>query len=329
MPHPVSPSPPPHESDTTCAVVCWKCCSVPTPHFSSGCCPMAAVTLLPSVAREQTGTFPGGFHDMGIGRLPSDTPSETRREHPLSFTQGPDGSLNVTQGHGTSLQGLSFSGIPSPGVNTSAEWGPPVPYGVLHVAKGVLLTIAQVIWNGEPIVHGADGPARPTSLIVFRSSDGYHWTFTSVLSNASWTPGGMGPSENDLELLSDNRTVMAVIRPDGDSACSTMTYRYYQQAFSTDMGQSWTRPESMPGLGCARPRLKRLPAGPLLLSGGRDCVAKTVDISLWVSDAHDARQLSSHVNSLATPVWTKHSISYQVRPHNEHTDLAHTDHLLT
>ena len=46
------------------------------------------------------------------------------------------------------------------------------------------------------------------------SSDGYHWRFSSVLSNASWSPGSMGPSENDLELLSDNKTIMAVIRPD-------------------------------------------------------------------------------------------------------------------
>ena len=54
-----------------------------------------------------------------------------------------------------------------------------------------------------------------------------------MLSNASWSPGGMGPSENDLELLADNKTIMAVIRPDGDSACSTNTYRWYSQAFST------------------------------------------------------------------------------------------------
>ena len=41
----------------------------------------------------------------------------------------------------------------------------------------------------------------------------------------------MGPSENDLELLSDNRTIMAVIRPDGDSACSSGTYRWYATQF--------------------------------------------------------------------------------------------------
>ena len=114
--------------------------------------------------------------------------------------------------------------------------------------------------------------------------------------DATQSPGSMGPSENDLELLSDNRTIMAVIRPDGDSACSSGTYRWYttqlassqraitiaiasrfrmntaswsryNQAFSTDDGETWTRPSPMTGMGCARPRLKRLPTGPLLLSG--------------------------------------------------------------
>lgn len=202
--------------------------------FSSGCCPMAAVPLLPGAAPGALSALTGGFHDMGVGRLSTDTAFETHRKHPVYFTQNLDGSLNVTQSI-SQVSALSFTGIPHPGVNTSAEWGPPVPFGVLHVAPGRLLAIAQVIWNGEPIVNGADGPQQPTSLLVFRSSDGYHWTFASVLSNASWTPGSMGPSENDLELMSDKRTIMAVIRPDGDSACSTNTYRWYQVSVSDSM----------------------------------------------------------------------------------------------
>ena len=62
----------------------------------------------------------------------------------------------------------------------------------------------------------------------------------------------------------------------------------------------------MTGMCCARPRLKRLPQGPLLLSGGRDCLAKTVDISLWVNNEQDYG-VSSH----KPESWTKHSISYQ------------------
>ena len=68
----------------------------------------------------------------------------------------------------------------------------------------------------------------------------------------------------------------------------------------------------MPGLGCARPRLKRLPAGPLLLSGGRDCLAKTVDISLWANADPQYGVTAAAAGGHHDPsTWTKHSISYQ------------------
>ena len=81
-------------------------------------------------------------------------------------------------------------------------------------------------------------------------------------------------------------------------------------ASCADYGQSWTRPAPMPGMGCARPRLKRLPAGPLLLSGGRDCLAKTVDISLWMN-ADPQYGLVAGGAHRDPSTWTKHSISYQ------------------
>jgi hypothetical protein len=203
--------------------------------FMAGCCPMAAVTRTPEA--QPSPWFPGGFHDMGVGRLNSDTPFTTHRLHMLSFTQtASTGELNATQDPANPRPGVnvSFSGIPYPGVNTSAEWGAPVAYGVLHVAPSKLVALTQVIWNGEPVVVGADGPQQPTSVLAFQSTDGYQWHFAAVLSNASWSPGGMGPSENDLELLSDGRTIMAVVRPDGDAACASNTYRWFSQTFSTD-----------------------------------------------------------------------------------------------
>ena len=67
---------------------------------------------------------------------------------------------------------ITFSGIPYPGANVSAEWGPPVAFGVLHVAPGRLVALTQMIWNGDPVVNGADGPQQPTSLVAFQSTDG-------------------------------------------------------------------------------------------------------------------------------------------------------------
>jgi hypothetical protein len=48
--------------------------------------------------------------------------------------------------------------------------------------------------------------------------------------------------EKALLDLQDNRTVMAVLRMDGDSGCRSYSYEYYHTAFSTDFGQSFTRP---------------------------------------------------------------------------------------
>ena len=141
--------------------------------FSSGCCPMAAVTLAPHAPHAPV--FAAGFHDMGIGRLSTDTPSETHRHHMLSFTQttvagplGPAGSLNITQDPASPRPGvnISFSGIPYPGVNVSAEWGPPVAYGVLQAAPGRLVALTQVIWNGDPVVDGADGRSFSWTILL-------------------------------------------------------------------------------------------------------------------------------------------------------------------
>ena len=153
--------------------------------FVAGCCPVAAVPLRPAAAPSPF--FAGGFHDMGVGRLSSDTPFKTQRRHPLSFEQTAAGALNMTQDKSDDVPPeITFSGIPYPGVNTSAEWGPPVAFGVLHVAPGKLVALTQVIWNGDPVIKGADGLQQPTSLLAFQSSDGYHWKFASVISNASW-----------------------------------------------------------------------------------------------------------------------------------------------
>jgi hypothetical protein len=153
--------------------------------FVAGCCPVAAVPLRPAAAPSPF--FAGGFHDMGVGRLSSDTPFKTQRRHPLSFEQTAAGALNMTQDKSDDVRPeITFSGIPYPGVNTSAEWGPPVAFGVLHVAPGELVALTQVIWNGDPVIKGADGLQQPTSLLAFQSSDGYHWKFASVISNASW-----------------------------------------------------------------------------------------------------------------------------------------------
>ena len=61
----------------------------------------------------------------------------------------------------------------------------------------------------------------------------------------------------------------------------------------------------IPGAGCVWPRLLKLKSGPLVLSGGRLCVEKTDDISIWVNADGMAGASSG-----GPGVWTKYSVSY-------------------
>ena len=96
---------------------------------------------------------------------------------------------------------------------------------------------------------------------------------------------------------------------DGDSGCFAIdvppadrdadhtTYRNYAASFSLDHGVTWSDPKAIPGTGCARPRVKQLSGGALLLTGGRLCVENKTGIFLWVNPKGDADE------------WTRHSIT--------------------
>jgi len=133
------------------------------------------------------------------------------------------------------------------------------------------------------------------SLVVFRSVDSFTFDFLAVAANRSQIPGitqgpnpfhldhsAYGPQENSMALLADGKTVMITFRPDTDSMCpgGPVPYKFYRQFYSTDNGRSWSQPTPIHGVGCVRPRMHRLRAGPLLMTGGRLCPN-------LVPDAHD------------------------------------------
>jgi hypothetical protein len=147
-------------------------------------------------------------------------------------------------------------------------------------------------------------------------------SFGGVIANWSTIPEPgpkmWGPSESDITMLSDNTTLLSVVRMDGDAGCfsatvppadrnaSTTTYRNYAASFSTDHGITWTAPKPIEGTGCVRPKLMRLPSGTLLLTGGRLCVENTTGIFLWVNADGMA---GFGTNLPGTAVWTRHSIT--------------------
>ena len=80
---------------------------------------------------------------------------------------------------------------------------------------------------------------------------------------------------------------------------TTTGYQHYHAAFSSDLGHSFSKPKFIPNAGCVRPKLQLLSAtGPMLLSGGRDCVDRTVDLLLWIDGSGTGRG-----------PWTRHSVS--------------------
>ena len=119
---------------------------------------------------------------------------------------------------------------------------------------------------------GGNGPYA-TSVLAFTSTDSLTWNFASIIANASdFTSSEEGPNENDLTLLADGSTIMAIIRMDAGDGPETHPYKNYARSISTDGGKSWSTATPIPNVGCARPRLLMLGEanqGPLVLTGGR------------------------------------------------------------
>jgi hypothetical protein len=94
-----------------------------------------------------------------------------------------------------------------------------------------------------------------------------------------------------LAVLSDGKTLLAMMRMDGGDGCSVgppgcvTEHKPYYKATSTTQGKSWSFPVAVPGTGAARPRLAQLGsgAGSLVLTGGRALNLGTRDILMWIN----------------------------------------------
>eukprot|EP00038_Savillea_parva_P025505 m.47986 g.47986 ORF g.47986 m.47986 type:complete len:499 (-) comp6947_c0_seq1:76-1572(-) len=231
---------------------------------------------------------------------------------------------------------VTFSHVPYPGVNTSSMVTPGRNYGVVKTADDMYVLQTDIVWNNQPGPFHTRGVTwSAISTVSFTSTDGTTWTFGGVIANWSSVsspafgsgPIMWGPSESDLVLLSDNRTLMSVVRMDGDGGCfdgtvppadrhaNTTTYRNYAASYSTD-GATWTFPAPIPGTGCARPRVQRFADGTVILTGGRLCVENTTGIFLWVNpDRGTRRSIEGGGTGTATVTpggaWERHSITAQ------------------
>jgi hypothetical protein len=162
----------------------------------------------------------------------------------------------------------------------------------LELADGSVLATFPMVFAGEEpprnqYNHSLIVNHLPMSLVVFHSVDTFTFDFLAVAANYTQIPGmasgpwnpynlthsAYGPQENSMALLGDNKTIMIAFRPDTDSMCpgGPVPYKFYFQVYSTDGGKTFSQPTPIHGVGCVRPRMHRLPAGPLFMTGGRLC----------------------------------------------------------
>jgi hypothetical protein len=287
---------------------------------------------------------PRSYRSLGGGLFPVGE-AGWDLQWPRRYSLLPDGSgftIVAASGGGGPQHNVSFTGVPYPGVNISAHAlvkSGTRNYGVVRAANGRYVLQTDVLWNGlQP--HETHGTSWVMlSIVSFTSLDGYSWRFGGVIANWSDVTGGnyysdlhgdvlrrpamWGPSEADVTLLSDNKTLLSVVRMDGDSGCfpadvpphdrdsAHTTYRNYHASFSSDHGVSWSRPKAMLGTGCARPRLKRLDGGALLLTGGRLCVENMTGVFLWLNSDGMGGLNAPAGAAIGADVWQRHSITNQ------------------
>jgi hypothetical protein len=194
---------------------------------------------------------------------------------------------------------MSFSGVPQPGLLTVQGAGG--SGGSVILGDGTLLMSMRVMWAGAPGAHNNPNSTRATSIIAFHSSNGgYDWTYRgSVMDAASMLQSLEGPSEHDLVMLADNKTVLCITRLDGGDGSRSWILPY-GRAVSSNGGQTWSPGTVLPkGVGSARPSLMRTADGQVVLSGGR-LSPTNKDVRVWLNSGR----------GLGLQPWRAHSVSY-------------------
>jgi hypothetical protein len=179
------------------------------------------------------------YRSLGGGVFPDGEGGGWTLQWPREYSMLPDGSgfaIEVAEGGVGPNHNVTFSGVPAPGVNTSAQAlikSGTRNFGVVKAANGDYVVQTDILWNGLP-THEAHGTTFVMSSIVsFTSADGWDWKYGGIIANWSSVSGNMsdpppgdvlhplmwGPSEIDLTLLADNTTLLSVVRMDGDAGC--------------------------------------------------------------------------------------------------------------
>lgn len=128
-------------------------------------------------------------------------------------------------------------------------------------------------WGHLATMYGVfDGDER-SSLIAVDSRDRSRWMFRSIIASADGDlPGMDGPCESAMCRLPDGR-IMCVFRVQSNDKAELPL----AQTFSSDDGNTWTRPVQLNGPGSVEPSLAVLGSGVVALSSGRP------GVGLWIN----------------------------------------------
>jgi hypothetical protein len=238
-----------------------------------------AVPTATSGATTNLGLLPFGCNATGKGKVLAAQCSAFKcsaTASPSYATLTVDASAPAGVSANNSCGQVEFRGYPHPllpqlGMTDSFTW----PSNAVRLADGSLVMSFALKTADEtkhPPKYGR-GAVSPMNLVVFRSTDGLVWDYLSTAVNhtqLAWS--FFGPNEHDISLLSDNRTLVMVMRTDADGACPGRPhYTFYYQTYSRDNARTWSEPRPIPNVGSVRPKLLLLESGALLLSGGRLC----------------------------------------------------------
>ena len=167
-----------------------------------------------------------------------------------------------------------------------------------------------VLPNGTHLVTGMytgcppPGYVRNGGIHLFRSDDGYTFTFVSHVARQSdekgWASPAEGPNEHTVALLPNNN-LLAVFRTEAGDGNGR--YGPYYSTLSTDIGQTWSTATPLKDtdgnyIGCARPHMVQLDGNITLLAGGRMMMGRDYSrsFSVWMSKVSSASRSSFAAN---------------------------------